>query len=112
MLIVAGMVSHLVWPCPIRDDAARLWIVGLKVSNVETEQNRVAVGYNALYAYLSRTNWYFFLIHFIIMRVTRLLTLKPVAREFQGAAVLRDGTDDIVWYPIRDLRVDFQRDPD
>ena len=48
-LIVAGMVSHLVWPCPIRDDAARLWIVGLKKSNIETEKNRVAVGYNALY---------------------------------------------------------------
>ena len=46
-----------------------------------------------------------------LCKVARLLTLKPVAREFQGAAVLRDRTDDMVWNSSRNLRVDLKRDP-
>lgn len=43
VLIVAGIVSHLVWPCPIRDDAAGLWTVWLKMSHVGAEQFSTAL---------------------------------------------------------------------
>src|SRR6266446_837159 len=44
-------------------------------------------------------------------RSVPLLALEPVAREFEGATVLRDRTDDIVRDTSRDLCVDLKRHP-